>query len=343
MELESRPHDVARGIAGSEMHDGAFATPQHDETPGLAGQTIGDTGRGPSSDAIRDPAGARDRQSASRELASRFQVVGDDFIGPRAGNQVSAAEYEQLVHTYSDVRLGRGDLTMDTSMIADPKQAAAYREGTMTNIAELMMTEGGRAQVERMQNNVLHDDAGKARTDAKGHDIHHHTTIRPLFRDANGDGNQTNDPTTAADYDNGNAMGNEFGVSGEGPTGKPDGSQQQFSGRVGGDPTAARGKGTDSTLWWNPTANDGSPADVILAHEMNHSYNETQGTIASGNYTGPGVDHGVANAERQATGLANTGSNPHDDPALTENEYIRERNARGGAQLKTRPDYNAPL
>ena len=67
----------------------------------------------------------------------RFDIVGDDFVGPRQHNQVTQQEFEEIARVYSDIRLGRGDLTMDTSeMPAD--QAAAYRQGVMDDIGTMM-------------------------------------------------------------------------------------------------------------------------------------------------------------------------------------------------------------
>src|SRR5262249_6354453 len=156
----------------------------------------------------------------------------------RTANMVTQAEYERIAHTFSDIRLGRGDLTIDTGMIADPTQAATYREGSMVAIADMMMTEGGRRQIETLHDNVSRDDAGNARHGVNGQimpplpfgadqllpEVHRHTTIRPFFRDANGDGNLTNDPTTAASYDNSNAMADARGASGDTPTGVIDAS-----------------------------------------------------------------------------------------------------------------------
>jgi Ca2+-binding RTX toxin-like protein len=83
---------------------------------------------------------------------------------------------------------------------------------------------------------------------------------------------------------------------------------------------AAGNPGTpdDATIGYNPSFNqmpnrrpgqtwkDIDPV-VVLYHEMVHSYNIVTGTFQDDNYTGPGADNGVANNERQAVGLPNTG------------------------------------
>jgi hypothetical protein len=338
-EAAPNTHDRATAHAGAPVVAGATST------MGQQGQLVGDLGRGLAQEGaagLLDRAGMLDRQAAQRELSDRFQVVPDNFRGHRRGNMVTEAQYEHIAHMYSDIRLGRGDLTIDTGQITDTAQAATYRQGAMVNIADLMMTPGGRAQIERMQHNVAHDDAGHARHDASGADIHHHTTIRPYFRDANNDSNYTNDPHGVHDYENLDAFADARGASGE--NGAIDTSGRARQERVGGR-HGARGQGVDESIYWNPTTNDGSRSDVILAHEMNHAYHGTQGTQAAGTYrVRSSRDFGVDNVERQATGLPQSGGNRHDDRVLTENEYIRQRNALHlGDHLRTRPAYNAPL
>jgi hypothetical protein len=286
-----------------------------------------------------------------QELSSRFQVVGDDFVGPRNHNQVSQQEYDQIVETYSNIRLGRGDLTIDTSAMTDPAQAATYRQGTMDQIADMLQTTSGRRQVMAMSNNTMLDDSGNARrfigdTDVSdswlsgfGSERHHHTTIRPLFNDTNNNDNLTDDAHGAGDYYNANAFADAAGAHGE--NGAIDTSGRN---RWSRDASGRRGLGTDSTIWWNPTASAGSinPADsdVILAHEMQHAMHETQGTMATGTYSGPGPDNGkYANFERQAVGLPYPGHNPNDPDYCPENVYRAERNQLGDNYI-IRPNYD---
>lgn len=366
---------VAHGFAGPDTHDAATArggtalAAGETSLLGSLGQTVGDLTRGVSQEGLGgllDPTGMMDRQAAQRELSSRFTVVGDDFTGPRGHNQVSQAEYERIAHTFSDIRLGRGDLTVDTSQITDPAQARTYRDGAMVSIADMMMTTSGRRQIENLSNNVMRDDAGQARHGVPGQDpttlpfgleamlpeTHRHTTIRPLFNDTNGDGNLTNDGHGAADYFNGNAFADAEGANGE--RGAIDTSGR---GRWSRDATTnARGAGTNSTIWWNPTASVGScnRADVILAHEMQHAFHETQGTMARGTYVDPSgasPDSGrIANFERQAVGLSRSdtpggaGHYPGDSDGCTENTYRAERNQLGlGDNFAQRTRYSGTM
>lgn len=302
-----------------------------------AGQIWDEEGMG----AIFDPVGALDRHNARQELASRFEVVGDDFVGPRNHNQVSAEEYERIVQTYSDIRLGRGDLTIDTSEMTDPEQERTYRQGTMDAIADMMQTTSGRNMIYSLSNNVMQDDSGNARQFIGDHDVtgtwlesfgsdrHRHTTIRALYNDTNNNDNLTDDAHGPGDYFNGNAFADATGAHGE--NGAIDTSGRNHWSR---DASGNRGLGTDSTIWWNPTANAGglnaADSDVILAHEMQHTLHETQGTMASGTYTGPGPDNNkYANFERQAVGLPYPGQNPNDPQVCPENTYRAERNQLG--------------
>ena len=83
-------------------------------------------------------------------------------------------------------------------------------------------------------------------------------------------------------------------------------------------------------------------ADIVLAHEMAHTYHMTQGTLAQGEHQsyGQSKDEGVSNAERQAVGLYYQGRNDKDPEAITENRYRRERNSLGlGDNLRERHSY----
>lgn len=345
------PQAVRRFLGTPETADAATARAGEGNVQGgptdflgQLGQTIGDLGRGLSQEGLGgllDLSGMMDRQQAQRDLSNRFQVVGDDFVGPRNHNQVSQEEYERIAHTYSDIRLGRGDLTVNTSeMTPGSQQETDYRSGAMNAIADMMMTTSGRRQIMNMSNNVARDDAGNARTDAAGNEIHHHTTIRAFYNDANGDRNYTNDPHGPGDYYNGNAMATATGAT-------IADRQRDFPKWYRDETTGARGEGADSTIYWNPTAHvdDCDRADVILAHEMQHAMHETQGTMARGDYSNPGgPDDGISNYERQAVGLPHGGHYPGDDDGCTENTYRAERNQLGlGDNLANRDHYDGRM
>ena len=264
---------------------------------------------------LLDPVGMMDRQAAQRELADRFQVVGDDFVGPRLPNQVSQAEYERICGMYSDIRLGRGDLTIDPSALGTPEEQQAYRDGAMGDIANMLQTQNGRDLITRMHNNT-------PQTDAAGNPVHRHTTMVPLLA---ADGTR--------DLTNGYAA--------------PDGPGSTRT--VNADGTlGAAGAGTDVHIRYNPGVNIGDAypqlttggnnpwlgdfrSDVLLMHEMNHAMHQTAGTgdptqvTATDNplnATDPEManDAGIRRIEHQAVGLGRYANDP-----MTENAYRAER------------------
>ncbi len=296
-------------------------------------------------DAILDPVGAMDRQNAREELADRFDIVGEDFVGPRNQNQLTAEEYEEVVRLYSDVRLGRGDLRLDASELSDA-DAEAFEAGAMDDIASLLQTETGRGLVRQLSDNTMVDDAGNERKFIAGMEVtgtmfeglgstrDRTTTLSALHQDANGDGHRHNDDQAPIDQTNGFSdpdHGNGVGVS-----------QRNADG--------TRGDGSDVVIRYNPGVlldfdSDGTPdttttSDIILAHEMAHARHQTQGTLASGTIQQDSVipagdpDIGTRNWEHQAAGLGHYANDP-----LTENAYRRDLNAIG-RNVPQRPSYS---
>jgi hypothetical protein len=277
---------------------------------GLAGfandvlTTVGDIGNGLSQEGVgflADPAGAMDRQAAQRELAGRFQVVPDDFVGPRLPNQVTQSEYQQVARTYSDIRLGRGDLTIDTSE-RTPDEAADYRAGAMNDIADLLQTQTGRTELQGLSNNEA--------TDAAGNTIHRHTTLSALHQDANGDNDRSNDGNAPIDTTNGFADPVNFADSQT----RPDANGNMVN-----------GPGSDVVVRYNPgvTINT-TRSDVILAHELRHTMDETHGGLDATTVAATdGVPADTGNFmrwEHQAAGLG-----IHANEPVNENHYRAER------------------
>lgn len=319
-----------------------------------------------------DLEGMMDRQRAQQELAGRFDIVADDYAGQRAPNQVTQAEYEEIAQMYSDVRLGRGDLTLDASEM--PKaQGDQFRTDVMSDIGSLLTTPSGRDQIRALQNNVQVDDDGNERKFWHGFDVtgslfdsfgdsrHRHTTISALHQDGNTIGNRGDDGN--APLDNTNAFADR--------NGNPDAMRNA---------DGSRGLGSDVTIRYNPNTrldfnSDGNPdtqttSDIILMHEMAHTRHSTQGTLARGKVTPdtptwynswrqdqvpsthPDVNtadptKSVNEREHQAAGLGHfvdpfTGL---PDP-MTENRYRLERAQLGvtnpnGTPLPQRPNYSS--
>ncbi len=345
--------DTSNPVTAASANQHAEAA-QPDSLWGRIGQGIGDVGRGLSQEGLGgllDPTGMLDRQQAQRDLAGRFQVLPDDFIGPRRDNQVTPEQYQQIAHTFSDVRMGRGDLHVDASTFDGANKdadAARYKQGAMDDIANMMMTRTGRGQIENLHDNVKRDNSGNAEHSGWlgsfgiGPQIHHQTNIVPLFGvngglDAKGH-TIWNDP--AAGHHDWSTMRTDNGFA--------DPVDSSKMSRVS---ATQRGAGTDVNIRFNPEANNiggtGARSDIILAHEMQHTLHETQGTMANGKMTS-GPDSGINNFERQAVGLGrgdatpSGGHYPGDPDGCTENTYRQERNDLGlGERWLPREKYRA--
>lgn len=289
---------------------------QPQTTMGQVGQGIGDAFGGIANEGLAgllDPVGMMDRARAARELQSKFSVVDDDFQGERLPNQVSAAEYETIVRQYSDIRLGRSDLKIDTSKAADPTQ---YKADMMDDIGDIMQTAAGRQLIGQLGNNQMIDASGTA--------VHRTTTLQPHFKNG------------VLDYSN----AFESGDSSAG-VGSP--SAPGVAG-VGGDTTIDYNPNHDIVGGGGTYR-----SDVVLFHEMVHALHDTRGTtdtsmvgatdnvqrdLMRGNVPGAinelvnpdpriagDVAAGIARYEHQAVGLG-----VHSDDPLTENRYRAERN-----------------
>jgi hypothetical protein len=344
---QTQPAAPATSPAGGTAQ-GLPAAPMAAPNPAAAG------GQGPplGPDGQPDFVGEADRGLARAQLAGKFQVVGPDYQGPRNHNTVSPEEYERIVKAYSDIRLGRGDLTIDSSEFAGTPQEAQYRSGVMDNIAMMMQTTAGREQIFTLGDNILKDDQGNARkadgsAAAPGEEVHRKTTIRALHQDANGDKLRNNDNDAPLDHTN--AFSDLTGRDGS----PMDAVRTQQWYRQAVDPTdhtkgTKRGAGTDATIYWNPHevqiggVGEAFRPDVVLAHEMQHARHQTQGTMAGG-YVDQAAHlsdslHGIAASEHQAAGIGRWAPGAHapggvhfpgDADGCTENTYRQQRNDLG--------------
>lgn len=157
----ARPHfepaDPTQGSQGASRggeRDGSFF--------GDLGQTFGDLGRGFLQEGLiglLDPSGMLDRQDAQRDLASRFNVMPDGAVGTTEQNQVSEEEFQRIARTYSDIRTGRGDLTLGARP-DDMSEAdyATFRDNAMNDVADILQTESGRGLVGSLADAPLQAD-----------------------------------------------------------------------------------------------------------------------------------------------------------------------------------------
>lgn len=251
---------------------------------------------------VFDPVGTVDRQRASRELADRFSVVPDDFVGPRLPNQVTQEEYDKIVKNYSDIRLGRTDIDFNTDGLSE-EDAAKYKSGAMNDLASIMQTSHGRDLIDKLAHN----------------EKDHKTTLSPLFK-----------KNAAGNYDASLGLDNTNGFAS---------SEDASKANLKADGTA--NEGTNSRVRYNPGQSispDGAidawlpfRSDVLLYHELVHSLDQTSGTLANG--TDPAT--GEKLREQRASGLG-----IYSGETISENAYRRDRRliAAGGTGARTGDD-----
>ncbi|MEN1929071.1 M91 family zinc metallopeptidase [Luteimonas sp. MJ250] len=107
------------------------------------------------------------------------------------------------------------------------------------------------------------------------------------------------------------------------------------------------GAGGNVDIVYNPSFHmDAFPAPVVvLYHEMSHAYNGVNGSFQPGEYTGPGPDNGIANAERQAVGLETSAPAFDFDgdrstaPTTANPDHLTENGIREELGMPDRPSY----
>ncbi len=261
--------------------------------------------------------------SAEKELAGRFVINDNKKKGPRLPNEITSAEFHQLAGTYSDIRLGRGDLTIDPGKSNDPGQ---YRADMMNDIGDILQTKSGRYLVERLHDAQAMDDNGEM--------IHHHTTLTPAL----GVGDKPDTDNT-----------------------REEGTNQNLGfGSHKDDALRTPGIGTDALVYANPNMDvidhdrSGNSigrmrSDVAVYHELVHAYTDTHGFTEFGKVANPGTDLDIdglppSRSEYQAAGLGEFAGN-----FLTENTYRDERHGvaksgkgmAGDALMPQRERYNS--
>lgn len=109
------------------------------------------------------------------------------------------------------------------------------------------------------------------------------------------------------------------------------------------------GAGGNTDVVYNTSFSDPSifPApSVVFFHELSHAWNAVSGTFQPGQYNGPDrVDHGIANAERQAVGLESSAppfdfdGDPSTPPSTTNPFELTENGLRQELNLARRASY----
>lgn len=135
----------------------------HPEERGLLDSIVhgvGQLGRGLQEEGIGgllDPFGAIDRQDAQEELASRFNVVAPGTPGAGDQNTVTEEEFQRIARSYSDIRMGRSDIRLDTGGM-DADEADEFRARTMSDIGDILQTNSGRDLIDDLSVGALDAD-----------------------------------------------------------------------------------------------------------------------------------------------------------------------------------------
>jgi hypothetical protein len=263
----------------------------------------------------------QDRQAARMQLQDKFQIVPDDFVGPRAPNQVTQAEYDKISTQLSDIRLGRSDLKFDFSDVKGEDNRKLLEQQSMDDVVKLLQTAKGREVIEQL----AYNKDGKQ------------TTVG-LAREIQGDPNRHADLCANVQDPNGPpAQANAEAVP-LGPSGRPSDVRVRYAPGATLDLPAGR----DGQRKTEPTT-----SDQVLLHELDHARRLTAGTFQGAPLrTGPKTDLGgypdSCHLQLDPTKAPRTPIAQDEDTARrTENTYAAERRLLGPWR-GDRPSYLAP-
>ena len=288
---------------GAQQHEDPTASATN--APPSPGQTIGDFGRGIAQEGLAglfDVSGMLDRQDAQRDLAGTFDIRSEDELakmtGDKPGNVMSPADFQKVARTYSDIRMDRSDIQLDTSNLSDPEDKAAFRDDTMGDIGNLLQTGVGR--------DLVNDLAYQKRD--------HKTTIKQRLN-------------ASGAVDNSNAEGGA----------DPNATTGTFNDGVGMDAEVQYVPGDAGGIVEKKSKEAWMPmrSDITLFHELAHAYHAAIGDFQLGTIGKNGAtskkDVNQKMAEYQAAGLSY-----YDEDRLTENSYRKERAAIGASGVGAR-------
>lgn len=254
-----------------------------------------------------------DRMMARAELAGDYDIVDENFVGPRLPNQVTQEEFDRIATLYSDIRRGNTNFQFDTAGMTD-EEAASFQTAAMGDMRKILTTSAGRDLLDDL---AYGDNNGNNYT----------TTLR----------NAANPATANANIPAGGDWLN---------TGNGTGSSQVVTWQAGTDfdiSTYAPDYG--SAPWRDFTS------DTVLFHELTHARHMRDGTVpletdGSGNFTGftqvGATDATIpADATMPLEEYNTVGLGPGAGP-YTENGYRAERSLVTGTNIPQRTSYAGP-
>lgn len=287
-------------------------------------------------------------EAAHARMQGMFTIV-DQRDGESAPNAITQAEYEKYVQMHADISRGKGDIQIDTGLIAGQENKDKYKDALLGDLARIMQTEGGREMLSQLHDNVLRNENGEAIDPETGAVVtdpaqmtHRKTSIGPSFA------KRRDDDGKVLGYDEDVNRSYQPKANGDASAGRlvPDASEADAGFDLAG---ASNPKvGSDARVGYSPdTFAGGIRADVALFHELRHAHDATTGTMAQGmvpKYSQPKgadsiIDEGeVMLREHQAVGLGR-----YHGTGMTENAYRKERAAIGAGQLgAVEGDVNMP-
>ena len=240
---------------------------------------------------------------ADAALKDRFDIVAPDFKGPRAGNQLTKAEYDKVVKLYADIEAGKTDIKFNASDSRDP----AFKAGVMRDFGTLMQTPAGRELLQKMADNP------------NGNTL----TVR-VNRDAAGNPDTSNAYADASDPSRRNEWGNGRGV----PT---------TISYVPGKDVVVPG-GTSS---WLPLRND-VVLFHELTHAMHISRGTMDDSIVSTREGAAPIDvqSRIRNSEYQAVGLGKyADATIAENVYRAQRNTIKKGTLKGDGTMKKRTEY----
>lgn len=87
-----------------------------------------------------------DRVAAQQELAGDFEIVPNDFVGPRLPNQVTQEEFDRVAVLYSDIRSGHSNIQFDSR--GSDMTEEAFQAAVLDDMRTMLGTSQGRGLIE---------------------------------------------------------------------------------------------------------------------------------------------------------------------------------------------------
>ena len=261
---------------------------------------------GPQPLADDDYEGQMDRVKAEMELADKFEIVDDDFMGPKKPNQLSQEEFERVAGTYSDIQKGNTNLQFDTTNM-DDKKSADFKSKVMGDMSNILTTSSGRDLLTQL---------------AYGTNPNNGNAYTTTLIDSANPGAAGSSRSAGTKFED---MGNGVGVN----------NVLKYAPGVDTDMAKTMSPNYESADFRHITS------DTILFHELTHALHKRDGsrpeTLVGAEQSTISADDKVKQEEYNTIGLGAAANNP-----ITENAYRAERELVTGQDIPQRGSYLGP-